>query len=111
MVLPPSDPYPKVILDMLDNPQCLAKVRKDNASFSFVSFNANQDNNLMKNNVYTLRIHGQIHHRIGPLIPTEDSKHCCAHIYFKGEDEVKLRQEYSSGLNPLVLIQLQSMFH
>lgn len=94
---------------MLENPKCLAQIRKYNSAFSFISFSVSQDDILMKNNVYTLRIHGQIHHYIGPLIPGQDVQPTCAQIYFKGEDEVKMRQEFSEGLNGLVLIQIQAL--
>jgi hypothetical protein len=87
----------------------MEKIRKYNASFSFVSFNANQDKNLSKSNVYTLRIQGQIHHRIGPLIPNENSAITCGAVYFHGQNEVEARQNYSSGLNPFLLMQIQSL--
>ena len=77
----------------------MIKIRKYNAAFSFISFNATQDKYLSRNNVYTLRIQGQIHHRIGPLVPSDDKPMTCGAIYFNGQNEVEARQSYSDGLN------------
>jgi hypothetical protein len=87
----------------------MKKIRNYNASFSFISFNATTDTNISKNNIYTLRIQGMIHHRIGPLIPEENSDAKCAQIYIHGDDQEKLRQKYSASLNACTLIQLQAM--
>ena len=84
-------------------------IRNYNASFSFISFNANSDINLSKNNIYALRIQGMIHHRIGPIIDDEDKDPKCAQIYFYGDNSVNYRLKYSSALNALVLIQIQAM--
>ena len=56
-----------------------------------------------------MRIHGQIHHRIGPLQNNENEPKNCAQIYFSGENEHEDRMKYTSELNPLTLIQIQSM--
>ena len=76
--------------------------------YAAFSFNATNDLNLSKNNVYTLRIKGMIHHRIGPLVHNADSEPKCAQIYFNGDDDVKYHMNYSSNLNPFVIIQIQS---
>jgi hypothetical protein len=109
--LPPNDPLPILMSKLLENPDFMTKIRKYNAAFSFITFNANSDQNLSKNNIFTLRIQGQIYHRIGPLLPAKDKDEICAQIYFRGEDEEVLRGKYSSGLNPCVLIQIQAMLN
>ena len=75
--------------------------------------NANNDKNLSVNNVYTYRVQGQIHHRIGPILPNPGQNAVHAQIYFKdGEDEqAKLRQDYSTNLDFAVLKQLQWILH
>ena len=100
---------PKLITELLNNQEFQTKIRKYNASFSFISFNATSDPNLSKNNVFTLRIQGQIHHNIGPLLPRSNTDEVNAQIYFKDENQTELRQKYSTNLNPFVLIQIQSM--
>ena len=41
--------------------------------------------------------------------PSNNKDEICAQIYFKDEDEIKLRQKYSIGLNALVILQIQAM--
>lgn len=95
--------------DLLHNPNFISNIRKYNAAFSFVSFNATSDKNLSTGNIYTLRIQGQIHHRIGPLLPQLTKEPVNAQVYFKDEDQSNARLKYSPGLNPCVLIQIQAM--
>jgi hypothetical protein len=99
---------PKRMLEFLENNEFLSKIRKYNAAFSFISFNATTDPNLSKNSVFTLRIQGQIHHRIGPLIPTSTTI-CNAATYFKDENEHEHRLKYSPTLNPFILMEIQAM--
>ena len=84
---------PNFLKEFLKNNDCLNKIRKYNAAFSFITFNATQDKNLSNNNIYTMRIQGQIHHRIGPLEAKDDDKLICAQVYFKGENECEARQK------------------
>ena len=115
VILPKNEPLPILMLKLLENPQFMSKIRLYNASFSFLSFNATTDVNLSKNNVYTMRIVGMIHHRIGPLLPSLDSRDPtpkCEQIYFHDgneEQQCKLRQKYSNSLNATIIIQIQSM--
>ena len=89
----------------------LANIRKYNAAFSFISFNATSDKNLSKSNVYTLRIQGQIHHHIGPLLPYNQRNPVNAQVYFNDENHVNNRQNYSSGLDAFILMRLQAMLN
>ncbi len=59
--------------------------------------------------MYTLRIQGQIHHRIGPLLSNDNKSEVNAQVYFKDDDQTELRLKYSPGLNACVLIQLQAL--
>ena len=107
--IPPMIQLPKILNSFLENKNFLANIRKYNAAFSFISFNATQDTNLAKGNIFTLRIQGQIHHRIGPLLPINNNNEVNAQIYFKDGNESDLRLQYSPGLNPCILIQIQAM--
>ena len=107
--LPAMDRLPPFLLQLLDNNDFMHLIRNYNASFSFISFNATSDSNLCKNNVYTLRIQGMIHHRIGPLLHNDELDPKCAQIYIHGDDQAKYRMKYSSSLNAIILIQIQAM--
>ena len=87
----------------------MQNIRTYNASFSFISFKANQDTNIYKGNIYPCRIKGQIHHKIGPLLSSESTKLNCAQIYFYDGQQEEQRLKYSNQLNPLTLIMLQAM--
>ena len=97
------------MMEFFKNSQCMEYIRKYNAAFSFISFNASQDQNISKGHNYTLRIQRQIYNRIGPLVPNPNTNEICAQVYFKGEDEIQLRQKYSSNLNAFVILQIQAM--
>ena len=104
------DPIPKYLQECLKNTEFFNKIRKYNAAFSFISFSANDDKFISKNNIYTFRIQGQIYHRIGPLENLDENRKTQnAQIYFKGENEEILRQKYSSELNGCILILIQAM--
>ena len=50
--------------------QFLPKIRQYNSLFAFTSMGGNIDKNINKGNgPYVFRINGQIHHRIGSLLP------------------------------------------
>ena len=87
----------------------MQNIRTYNASFSFISFKANQDTNIYKGNIYTCRIQGQVHHKIGPLLSSESTKLNCAQIYFYDGQQAEQRLKYFNELNPLTLIMLQAM--
>ena len=72
MKLPALDKLPHIMTQFLQNNDFLNNIRKYNAAFSFISFNANTDSNISSNNIYTLRVHGQIYHKIGPLLATDN---------------------------------------
>ena len=66
--LPLIERLPIYLAELLSDSNFISKIRYYNAAFSFLSFQADSDVNLSKNNVYTYRIHGMIHHKIGLLI-------------------------------------------
>ena len=109
--IPPSDPLDPLLIRLLDDSHFMSKIRFYNAAFSFVSFNANSDQLLSKGNVYTYRVQGMIHHRIGPLTQdNDDYKKQCAQIYIlDGEQQEELRKNYSPDLNTIVLKNLRLM--
>ena len=58
--LPDPTPLSILIDQLLENPEFMKNIRIYNASFSFLSFKAESDINLSKNNVYTYRIRGMV---------------------------------------------------
>ena len=107
--LPQMDKLPDLLLKLLDNSAFMSQIRKYNAAFSFLSFNATTDPNINKGSVYTLRLQGMIHHLIGPLFPKNDITPTCAQIYIHDGNQESLRQNYSPKLNAILIIQLQAM--
>ena len=87
----------------------MSNIRINNSAFSFLSFKAEADINLSKNNVYTYRIRGNVQHRIGPLCSNDGVQAKCAQIYIYDGNHEELRQRYSSNLNPLILIQIKAI--
>ena len=107
--LPDPSPLPILMKQLLEDSEFMKNIRIYNASFSFLSFKAESDVNLSKNNVYTYRIRGMVQHRIGSLKPNDGCIPKCAQIYIYDGNQEELRQKYSSNLNPLTLIQIKSM--
>ena len=82
VVFAAPEKLPIYLEQILEDNHFMNKIRFYNAAFSFISFKADSDANLYKNNVYTYRINGMIHHRIGPFIQTNKNFSVkCAQIY------------------------------
>ena len=111
VVLAAPENLPLYLEQMLEDKHFMSKIRFYNAAFSFISFKADSDANLSKNNVYTYRIHGMIHHRIGPLIQSNKNfSEKCAQIYiYDGQHQEDLRKNYSPDLNLIVLKNIRIM--
>ena len=60
-----------------------------------------------------LQIQGQIHHRIGSLLPLEDARHKFLQIYFMGnmEEQLDRRQEINTAVKRATLHDLQHLLH
>ncbi len=71
----------------------MSKIRFYNAAFAFISFKANSDKKLSQNSVYTYRIQGMVHHRVGPLLQNDPKYNKqCAQIYIMdGDQQEQLR--------------------
>lgn len=66
----------------------LRKVRRYNQSFSFTSIRSRIDTNLAsdRDGVYTFRVNGELCHRIGQLVPGENTEPSFCQIYFMDPD-------------------------
>ena len=91
--LPKLEELPILMIKLLENPEFMQKIRIYNAAFSFLSFNATSDQNLNNNSVYTFRIMGMMHHRIGPLLPEKNNAPKCAQIYIHDGNEQPIAEK------------------
>ena len=107
--LPAAKPLPQSLSGMLGISKFMGPIRHYNAAFAFISFNATTDPNLSSGSVNTLRVVGQIHQRIGPLLTPEGKNPQCAQIYFHDSENEIIRKSYSSQLCPFKLIKIQAM--
>lgn len=82
--------------------------RESNPSFSFYD-----QKSLILISPSTLQIQGQIHHRIGSLLPLEDAQHKFLQIYFMGnvENQLDQRQTINTAMRRGILRDLQQLLH
>jgi hypothetical protein len=94
------------------------KIRQYNSMFSFTSMGANIVREINKGDgPYVFKINGQIHHRIGSLIPSDDNEPQYAELYiFDTQNEIRNRikalhkQEPSEvEIDPQIVKQLKDM--
>ncbi|PKB97523.1 hypothetical protein RhiirA5_258470, partial [Rhizophagus irregularis] len=109
-------PYPLNILLLENNPHsCLFQqnIRMYNSALSFTSLGANIDHQITGvGGVYTFRIHGEMYHRIGTLLPNPENPPSFAQIYIYDTDhEINNRLSVIPNLDFNILIELQQMLH
>jgi len=111
VVLPPNDNLDPYMIQLLKDNRFMSKIRSYNAAFAFLSFSAKSDINLSKNNIYTYRVQGTIHHRAGPLTQTDDlAPKKFAQIYIlDGEQQELQRMNYADDLDILILKKIRLM--
>ena len=125
----PSRPSRYVLLfpyghaDFIDISLSVAKdfhqnIRHYNNAFSLTSLGAQIDRSVLgQMGVYTFRIHGELCHLIGSLIPPAHDipKFSQIYLYDSSNEQVELRMshfcKYDVVLNDLLLRALQNMFH
>ena len=74
--LPPLAQPPSPLRDLLEGQTAEAKqfrnhIRKYNNSFAFTSVGAKIDQSMARGGVYTYRLQGELHHRMGSLLPSD----------------------------------------
>ena len=81
--LPQLDEPPKYLRDLLDNNnQFKNNIRAYNSIFAFASLGANIDKKLIeKKGNYCFRIHGNVYHYMGSLLPQQKEDAKFAQIY------------------------------
>ncbi|PKC12098.1 hypothetical protein RhiirA5_286874 [Rhizophagus irregularis] len=85
-------------------------IRMYNSALSFTSIGAKIDQQITgTSGIYTFRIHGEMYHRIGSLLPNSETQPQFAQIYIYDTDhEIQNRLNIMPGLDPMILGELQS---
>ncbi|CAB5202659.1 unnamed protein product [Rhizophagus irregularis] len=88
-------------------------IRMYNSALSFTSIGAKIDQQITgTSGIYTFRIHGEMYHRIGSLLPNSETQPQFAQIYIYDTDhEIQNRLNIMPGLDPMILGELQQMLH
>src|SRR5438034_2516264 len=88
-------------------------IRMYNSALSFTSMGAKIDQQVTgTSGIYTFRIHGQMYHRIGSLLPNSETQPQFAQMYIYDTDhEIQNRFNIMPGLDPMILAELQQMLH
>ena len=89
------------------------KIRMYNSALSFTSLGAKIDQQVTgTSGVYTFRIHGEMYHKIGSLLPDSETQPQFAQIYIYDTDhEIQNRSNIMPGLDLSILTELQQMLH
>lgn len=114
--LPALPPMPPPLASLLtcNDPRShlfFGKIRSYNNALAMTSIGCNEirEENFMP----TFKISGQLHHRIGSLLPMDESPAKFLQIYFVGNDdtEASMRCNYSETENLSLMKELQTMLH
>ena len=115
--LPPLAQLPSPLRDLLEGQTLEAKqfrnhIRKYNNSFAFTFFGAKIDQSMARGGVYTYRLQGKLHHRMGSLLPSEGETPKLAQMYIHDQEmQEECRLNFREELHPDILHQLQTMLH
>jgi hypothetical protein len=113
--LPPVLDPPPYLLDLYTSSSSEARsfrknIRAYNGLFACSSFGTNVDESFQGQGVSNFKIHGQIYHRIGSLLPDEGQNPVFAQLYIYDTDhENRNRLHVMSNLNAEILQNLQEM--
>lgn len=95
-------PVPARLKELYTQPQFLENIRKYNQGMAWTSVGADVDQSMAnaRDGIYTYRIHGQLSHKIGSLIPAQGEQAKFGQIYFLDEQEqASRRAELFEGSN------------
>ena len=85
-------------------------IRKYNNAFAFTSVGAKIDQSMARGGVYTYRLQGELHHRMGSLLLREGETPKFAQIYIHDlQMQEDCRLNFREELHPNILHQLQRM--
>ncbi|CAJ0906109.1 4602_t:CDS:2, partial [Entrophospora sp. SA101] len=116
--LPPIEelPHPlNVLLTRTDPSARLFRenIRSYNLALAFTSMGAKVDNSITgTGGVYSFRVHGEMYHSIGTMLPDNEAHPQFAQIYvYDTEHELQNRMNVMPNLDPVILEELQQMLH
>ena len=113
--LPPLAQPPSSLWDLLEGQTSEARkffnqIPKYNNAFAFTSVGAKIDQSMARGGVYTYRLQGILHHRMGSLLPSEGETPKFAQMYIHDpqiQEECQLNSK--EELDPDILHRLQKM--
>jgi len=118
VILPSLQELPpplNILLTGTDSRSCAFRqnIRMYNSALSFTSIGAKIDQQVAgTSGIYTFRIHGEMYHRIGTLLPDSETQPQFAQIYiYDTNHEIQNRSNIIPGLDPVILAELQQMLH
>ncbi|CAH2226617.1 jg9019, partial [Pararge aegeria aegeria] len=109
----PEEPLKSLLLgDNNESRRFLIKIRKYNSCFQMTSFGV-ENEVVMPGFSSTFTIQGQIYHRIGSLLPTNNEQPKFLQIYFMGNenDEVDRRCQNIQLVEKDIVLKIQRMLH
>ena len=115
VILPPLLKPPLYLLNLYTSPgpdstSFRKNIRAYNNLLACTSFGANIDENFQKQGISNFRIHGQVYHRIGSLLPENGHLPTFAQLYiYDTEHENKNRHNIMQDLDDDILLHLQNM--
>jgi hypothetical protein len=89
------------------------KIRQYNAAFAFTSTSAQiNDTVLAGSGPYSFRLHGNLHHQMGSLLPREGGHPVYAQLYINDpQAALAARTSRNPNLNPMIMTDLQVMLN
>ena len=116
--LPTIDQPPEPLLSLLTGEDSRSRnfrknIRKYNSVLAFTSMGARVDQSVVgTRGVYNFRIHGEVYHQIGSLLPDSNTMPAFSQIYiYDTEEQLTYRQSIIPELDLSILEQLQDMLH
>lgn len=121
----PHSPPPPELLQMFKNAtqdhsvsgnQLMRNIRLINSNFAFTSLGLNSETRMALNNqqqgVYTFKVKGSIHHRIGSLLPPTQQRPQFLQLYFYDTaNEFENRHAHGPDLPPDLMRNIQNILH
>ena len=117
IVLPHLQPPPPTLQNLLTGNNAQArgfreKIRQYNSAFAFTSVAVNVDRAILNRaGPYCFRIHGELHHLMGSLLPDEgqvDASYAQLYIYDPAA-AIEARFRRNTDLDPNILLDIQTM--
>ncbi|CAG8853238.1 5621_t:CDS:2, partial [Gigaspora margarita] len=114
LIDPPEPLYTLLFGSDLRSKHFQEMIRAYNTALSFASMGAQIDEQVTgTKGIYAFRIHGEIYHNIGSLLPHDNNaRPQFAQLYFYDtHNELQNRLHIMPELDPIILKELQSMLH